>query len=163
MTNVQPPSQARYSIGEMARASGTRRGGGGVPTIRYYEQSGLPASIERTAGNQRRYDERARERLRFVRHARELGFSLEAVRELLDLSDHPERPCDEADTIARAQLEAVDRRLESLTRLRQELERMIACCEGGQIRDCRILQTVGDHGLCLHERHGDRHPSLDPV
>ena len=150
MTKVQSPSRARYSIGEMARASGTK-----VPTIRYYEQIGLLASIERTAGNQRRYDERARERLMFVRHARELGFSLDAVRELLDLSDHPERPCEQADTIARTQLEAVERRLQSLGRLRRELERMIACCEGGQIRDCRILQTVGDHGLCLHERHGD--------
>ena len=150
MRNLQPSSGGRYSIGEMARASGTK-----VPTIRYYEQIGLVTSIERTEGNQRRYDERARERLKFVRHARELGFSLEAVRELLDLADHPARPCEEADTIARAQLEAVERRLESLTRLRRELERMIACCDGGQVRDCRILQTVGDHGLCLHERHGD--------
>ena len=158
MTNLQPRSQARYSIGEMARSSGTK-----VPTIRYYEQIGLVASIERTEGNQRRYDERARERLRFVRHARELGFSLEAVRELLDLSDHPERPCEEADTIAREQLEAVKRRLESLTRLRRELERMIGCCDGGQIRDCRILQTVGDHGLCLHEQHGDEPSPLEPT
>jgi len=140
----------------MARASGTK-----APTIRYYEQIGLLSPVERTEGNQRRYDSRARERLMFVRHARELGFSLDAVRELLDLSDHPERPCEEADTIARAQLEAVERRLESLVRLRRELERMIACCDGGQIRDCRILQTVGDHGLCLHERHDDESPSLD--
>ena len=120
-------------------------------------------SIERTEGNQRRYDGRARERLRFVRHARDLGFSLEAVRELLDLSDHPERPCEEADTIAREQLEAVKRRLESLTRLRRELERMIECCDGGRIRDCRILQTVGDHGLCLHERHGDEPSPHEPT
>ena len=155
MTNLQPRSQDRYSIGEMARASGIK-----VPTIRYYEQIGLVASIERTEGNQRRYDERARERLRFVRHARELGFSLDAVRELLDLSDHPERPCEEADTIAREQLAAVERRLRTLERLRRELERMIACCDGGQIRDCRILQTVGDHGLCLHKRHDDQQPSL---
>ena len=157
MANLQPRSRDRYSIGEMARSSGTK-----VPTIRYYEQIGLVTSIERTEGNQRRYDERARERLRFVRHARELGFSLDAVRELLDLSDHPERPCEEADTIAREQLEAVKRRLESLTRLRRELERMIGCCDGGQIRDCRILQTVGDHGLCLHEQHGDEPSPLEP-
>ena len=156
MSNLQSSSGGRYSIGEMARASGAK-----VPTIRYYEDIGLLSSVERTAGNQRRYDERARERLRFVRHARELGFSLEAVRELLDLSDHPERPCAEADTIARAQLEAVERRLESLTRLQRELERMIACCDGGQIRDCRILQTVGDHELCLHERHGETPSPLE--
>ena len=156
MTNLQPTSRHRYSIGEMARASGAK-----VSTIRYYERIGLLSPVERTEGNQRRYDERARERLTFVRHARELGFPLDAVRELLDLSDHPERPCARADTIARAQLEAVERRLKSLVRLRRELERMIACCEGGQIRDCRILQTVGDHGSCLHERHGDGSLPLD--
>lgn len=150
MSNQQSGTEHRYSIGEIGRDSGTK-----VPTIRYYEQIGLLAPVERTEGNQRRYDERARERLTFVRHARALGFSLDAVRELLELADHPERPCETADTIAREQLDAVEQRLETLTRLRQELQRMIACCDGGQVRDCRILQTVGDHRLCLHEEHGD--------
>lgn len=138
-----------YAIGEVARLTGTK-----TPTIRYYEQIGLIAASERTEGNQRRYDEAARERLGFVRHARELGFTLDAIRDLLSLSDDPERPCDRADTIARAQLVAVERRLASLMRLRDELGRMVAHCGGGRVGDCRVIQTLGDHALCLHDHAG---------
>ena len=73
-----------------------------VQTIRHYEQIGpMQGVAERSAGGQRRYTEADLGRLAFIRNARELGFPLDAVRELLDLADNPKRPCDEADAIAR--------------------------------------------------------------
>ena len=137
-----------YSIGELGRLTNTK-----TPTIRYYEQIGLLAATERTQGNQRRYDDSARQRLSFVRHARDLGFSLDAIRDLLSLSDHPEQSCASADAIAREQLAAVDGRIANLTRLRDELTRMIAMCAGGSVGDCRVIQMLGDHKLCLHDTH----------
>lgn len=87
------------TIGTLAKKAGTK-----VQTIRYYEQIGLMYVPGRTEGGQRRYAETELDRLSFIRHSRQLGFSLDAIRELLHLSDHPDRPCDEADAIARRQL-----------------------------------------------------------
>jgi DNA-binding transcriptional MerR regulator len=74
------------SIGILAKRTGTK-----VQTIRYYEQIGLMPKPGRSDGGQRRYGNDELDRLAFIRHSRELGFSLEAIRELLDLSDRPER------------------------------------------------------------------------
>jgi DNA-binding transcriptional MerR regulator len=136
-------------IGELARSAGCK-----VQTIRYYEQVGLLPPPSRTAGAQRRYGEAHRQKLRFIRHARELGFPLPAIRELLALSDQRECDCAGADRIARRQLEAVHRRIAMLTSLRAELERMLAHGQGNRIRDCRVIATLADHGLCSQEHHG---------
>ena len=80
-----------------------------------------------------------------------MGFSLEAILELLDLSDHPDRPCHEADTIARRQLKQVEQRLARLEALRTELKRMVHECSGGQTADCRVLEVLRDHSECLTE------------
>ena len=137
---------SHFTIGHLAREAGIK-----VQTVRYYEQIGLLPRATRSAGNQRLFDEAARDRLAFVRHARELGFSLEAVRELLELSDHPERPCDRADAIARRQLEAVERRIARLEALRAELGRMLAQCSPGTVAECRVIETLSDHALCAGE------------
>ena len=138
------------TIGKLGQATGVK-----VPTIRYYEQIGLLPEPERSSGNQRLYSRHAQERLAFIRHARELGFSLEAIRDLLSLSDRPDQSCAAADVIARQQLTAVERRIERLTALKGELERMIVQCAGGSIADCRVIEVLGDHSLCAtdHE-HG---------
>ena len=138
-----------HSIGAAAEATGVRTG-----AIRYYEEIGLLPPARRTEGNQRRYDAAALDRLQFIRHARSLGFGLEAIRELLALADDPARPCSGADSIARRQLSAVEERLERLQRLQTELQRMIAQCEGGRVRDCRVIEVLGDHGQCLDEHAG---------
>ncbi|MGS4947541.1 MerR family transcriptional regulator [Meridianimarinicoccus sp. RP-17] len=132
------------TIGSLARKTGTK-----VQTIRYYEQIGLMPEPGRTEGGQRRYGDDDLDRLAFIRHARQLGFSLEAIRELLDLSDHPDRPCLEADAIARRQLKQVEQRLARLEALRTELKRMIHECSGGQTADCRVLEVLRDHSECL--------------
>ena len=132
------------TIGSLAKKTGTK-----VQTIRYYEQIGLMPEPGRTEGGQRRYGDDDLDRLAFIRHARQLGFSLEAIRELLDLSDHPDRPCLEADAIARRQLKQVEQRLARLEALRTELKRMIHECSGGQTADCRVLEVLRDHSECL--------------
>ncbi len=132
------------TIGSLAKKTGTK-----VQTIRYYEQIGLMPEPGRTEGGQRRYSAAELDRLSFIRHARQLGFSLEAIRELLDLSDHPHRPCLEADAIARRQLKQVEQRLARLEALRTELQRMVQECSGGQTADCRVLEVLRDHSECL--------------
>lgn len=97
------------TIGKLAAAAAVK-----VPTIRYYEQIGLLPEAERSAGNQRLYGKQALERLAFIRHSRELGFPLEAIRELLSLSDQPELSCSTADGIARRQLGEVKARIARL-------------------------------------------------
>jgi DNA-binding transcriptional MerR regulator len=94
---------------------------------------GLMPEPARTAGNQRRYDLRPVDRLAFIRDSRELGFSLEAIRELLSLSDRPEQPCDAVEWLARHQLQRVEQRPGFLCS-RTELERMIEQCAGGRVR-----------------------------
>ena len=111
-----------------------------------------PAAL-RTAGNQRRYGPGHVARLAFIRHGREIGFSLDAIRQFLSLADDPDRPCEAADRIARAQLQAVESRIARLQTLKLELERMIEQCKGGRIAECRVIEVLADHAECLHEDH----------
>src|SRR4051812_35286903 len=94
------------SIGDLARTTGTK-----VETIRYYERIGILPAPARTAGGQRTYTSDHLRRLAFVRRARDLGFTLDQVRALLDLADQPDRDCGAVDAVARAHLEEVDRKL----------------------------------------------------
>lgn len=135
-----------FSIGEMSRITGVK-----VPTIRYYEDIGLMADAPRTGGGQRRYSEAARDRLAFIAHAREMGFALNAIRSLLDLSEHPAKPCDDADRIARDRLADVERRIARLERLRRELKLMLDGHCSGKAGDCRIIEVLSDHGECETE------------
>ncbi|MBB4124714.1 MerR family transcriptional regulator [Martelella radicis] len=137
-----------FSIGELSRRTGVK-----VPTIRYYEQSGLIVPAERSEGNQRRYGRDEEGRLAFIRHARDLGISLDAIRELLELSAHPERPCDRADAIAREHLAAVREKITRLKRLEAELARITGHCDADAVGACYVIRSLADHGLCANE-HG---------
>jgi DNA-binding transcriptional MerR regulator len=141
------------TIGKLGEAAGVK-----VPTIRYYEQIGLLPEPDRSAGNQRLYGQSALDRLAFIRHARELGFPLDAIRDLLCLSDRPDQSCAAADVIARAQLAEVESRLARLTALKGELERMVVQCAGGRIADCRVIEVLGDHSLCATDH---QHPESE--
>jgi len=132
-----------YTIGELSRRTGVK-----VPTIRWYEQAGLVEQPGRTAGNQRRYGVADAQRLSFIRHARELGFDLAAIRQLLDLSAHPDKPCADADAIAAARLGEVRDRIARLRRLEAELERMTGSHAHGTAGDCYVLRSLADHDLC---------------
>ncbi|GJD63414.1 MULTISPECIES: MerR family transcriptional regulator [Methylobacterium] len=136
------------AIGELSRRTAVK-----VTTIRFYEERGLLPTPERTEGNRRSYGEADVRRLRFIRHARELGFEIEDIQALLDLAGQPDRPCGEADAIARKHLADIDDRIARLTGLRQEVQAMVEQCSGGHVRECRIIEVLADHGECLHERH----------
>lgn len=128
-----------FSIGELARRAQVK-----VPTIRYYEQIGLLPSPPRTEGQQRRYDSTHAARLNFVRHARELGFGVDAIRELLAMSDTPNQSCAEVDNMARRHVAQIDRRIAHLTSLRDELQRTVDECGRGQVCNCRVIETLAD-------------------
>jgi Cu(I)-responsive transcriptional regulator len=132
------------AIGTLAKRTGTK-----VQTIRYYEQIGLLPEPGRTEGGQRRYGDTDLDRLAFIRHARQLGFTLEAIRELLDLSDKPSRSCAEVDVIAHRQLKEVEARIARLEALRTELKRMLRECSRNTVSDCRVLEVLRDHSACL--------------
>ena len=83
-------------------------------------------------------------RLNFVRHARELGFEVAAVRELLTMSEQPDRPCAEVDGIARRHVEDINRRIARLVALRRELQRSLDACGGGRVSDCRVIEALAD-------------------
>lgn len=138
------------TIGQVAQAADCK-----VQTIRYYEQIGMLPVPPRTSGNQRRYGPSDVDRLLFIRHARGLGFPLEAVRDLLSLADRPDHSCDAVDTIARAQLASVEHRILRLNSLKGELERMIKQCSGGRISDCRVIEALSVHSACSMEDHAD--------
>ena len=136
-----------FSIGELSLRTGVK-----VPTIRYYEQMGLISAPERSAGNQRRYSRAELARLSFIRHGRDLGLSIEAIRDLVRLSENPDMACSEAHEIADAHLEAVQDRIERLTRLAGELRRIAASCRGGgMVGECHIIHALADHELCAGE------------
>ncbi|WP_170754883.1 MerR family transcriptional regulator [Ruegeria lacuscaerulensis] len=133
-----------FSIGELSKRTKVK-----VPTIRYYEEMGLLPEAERSSGNQRRYDQAGLERLSFIRHARDLGFSIEAISSLIELQEHPDRSCEAATDIATSQLEEVRTKIKRLRTLEKELNRISKGCNGkGVSEDCYVLASLADHGLC---------------
>ncbi|CAE7205044.1 zntR [Symbiodinium microadriaticum] len=120
-------------------------------TIRWYEQEGLLPEPPRTEGGRRVYDARHRERLRFIRHGRAMGFSLDEVKDLLALQETPDLTCEEADAIASRHLERVEAKLKSLRALQRELKDMVTACGHGSLSDCRVIEVLSDHDLCLHD------------
>jgi Hg(II)-responsive transcriptional regulator len=125
------------TIGALAKAAGSN-----IETIRYYERIGLLPAPARTSGNYRSYGADHLARLSFVRRSRELGFSLEAIRELLRLADEKDRDCTAVDAIARAHLVEVKRKIADLTALRRELRDLIDQCGHGTIAECRIIEAL---------------------
>jgi len=124
-------------IGVAAMRSGVK-----VPTIRYYEQIGLLPKPPRTKSNRRNYNAADLRRLVFIRHARELGFSIEHVRELLSLADQQNRSCAGVDTIARQHLAELEQKIADLKAMRRELSTIIDQCGCGVIADCRIIEAL---------------------
>lgn len=132
-----------YSIGELAKLAHTN-----VQTIRFYEQKALLAEPIRTEGGQRRYYNDALKRLKFIRHGREMGFSLDDIKDLILLSAARGQDCQQIDAIANAHLERVNSRLERLQSLQTELTRMINSCQHGEVAHCRIIEVLQDHSHC---------------
>lgn len=134
----------QMTIGRLSKAAGVK-----VTTIRYYETIDLIGEPERSQSGQRLYSDNAVHRLSFIRHARELGFPIDSIRELINLQAHPGDDCSKVDVIARRQLTDVRQKLSQLEALEGELKRMISGCEGGKIASCKVMESLSDHGQCL--------------
>lgn len=134
------------SIGDLSRRTGVK-----IPTIRYYEQMGLIQAPERSEGNQRRYTANELQRLSFIKHARDLGLNIDAIRDLTELSTDPDKPCADAHAIAGDHLSRIQEKIMRLQRLEKELRRIVGRCDAGRIGNCRVIEALCDHALCTND------------
>ncbi|MCF6344338.1 MAG: helix-turn-helix domain-containing protein [Devosiaceae bacterium] len=135
-----------YLIGELSKQTGVK-----IPTIRYYEEMGLIEKPHRTSGNQRQYEREGLERLSFIKHARDLGLSIEDIRELVDLSSSPEKSCKQAHEIAHHHLQFIKAKISKLRKLEKELKRIALLDDEGHVGKCKIIASLADHRLCKGE------------
>ena len=134
------------TIGQVATAADVN-----IQTIRYYERRGLFAVPKRTSAGYRQYAEDAVERLRFIKHAQDLGFSLNEIQELLGLRVRHGAACDAVEERTRKKIEVVQQRIRDLQRMRRTLERLAAACTARRpTDDCPILEVLEDHGDISH-------------
>ena len=125
------------SIGELSRQIGVH-----IETIRYYERVRVLPKPQRASNGRRVYRHEDAARLSYIRHARDLGFSLGSVRELLALQQTPNISCKTASVLASNQLADVEDRLRRLTSLRDELKRMVRACKNGRVVDCQVIEAL---------------------
>src|SRR4051812_11466434 len=111
------------TIGEVAEQGGVH-----IETLRYYERRGLLEKPPRSASNYRQYPETAVRRVRFVKRAQELGFSLNDIKELLSLQAAPEAGCAEIRAHAEAKMKAIEDKISSLTAMKKALSRLVTEC-----------------------------------
>ena len=115
-----------------------------IETIRYYERIGMLPAPPRTAGGHRVYSELHIKRLTFIRRSRELGFSLDQIRELLALVDGADLRCEDIQTLTLSHLDEVRQKITDLQSIEKVLVTMAAQCSGGQIPQCPIVEALFD-------------------
>ena len=128
------------NIGQAARASGIT-----AKMIRHYESVGLLPPAMRSDTGYRQYGEREVHVLRFIRRARDLGFSIKDISGLLSLWHDRQRPSRQVKALAQAhmqQLQQLQRKIDELQSMRQTLEKLVQCCQGDERPDCPILQDL---------------------
>ncbi len=133
------------TIGQVAKQADV-----GVETIRFYERQGLILEPDRRPSGYRDYPPETVERIRFIRHAKELGFSLKEIAELLALRVDPNSTCADVRAQARQKLADIDHKIASLEQMKAALERLVKKCRGrGPTTECPILEEFA--------REEDRH------
>jgi len=125
------------NIGQAASASGVS-----AKMIRHYEEVGLLPAARRTDSGYRQYGDADVQTLRFVRHSRDLGFSIEQIRELLGLWHDRKRPSRQVRALAQAHIEELDAKLRELQAMKASLEHLVNCCHGDERPDCPIIETL---------------------
>jgi DNA-binding transcriptional MerR regulator len=153
-----------FTIGQLAKKTGSL-----TITIRYYERKGLLTKPKRNAKGYRMYDESDVERLRFIRHCRRHGFTMEEIKKLLDLREAPDSSCGVVDKILDTQIQKLEESLKQTIQLRDELiELRNKCPHNVSISDCGIMRGLIDQSLCpcfnspdIHD-HSHSHPYEDP-
>lgn len=126
------------TIGKVAEKAGV-----GVETVRFYERKGLIAQPQRPEHGFRVYSGTEVQRIRFIRQAQELGFSLQEIRDLLELRADPGTDCADVRERAVVKLEGVEDKIQQLQRIRRALKRVIAACPGqGALTGCSIIEAM---------------------
>lgn len=129
---------SRLSIGRVAEQAGV-----GVETVRFYEREGLIADPPRRPSGYREYPPDVVPRITFIRRARDLGFSLKQIRQLLELRVHPRRSCDAARRGAEATIAEIEDKIASLKRMRDSLTTLVGACETREpTGECPILECL---------------------
>lgn len=131
-------TKSGLTIGRLAKAAGV-----GIPTVRFYERRGLLPRPQRRASGYRSFEPEAIQRIRFIRHAQELGFSLKEVEDLLDLRMDPGRSCADVRQRAMEKIADIDAKVTGLARMRTVLDRLVETCPGdAPATDCPILEAL---------------------
>ncbi|MDO8343622.1 MAG: helix-turn-helix domain-containing protein [Cellvibrio sp.] len=130
------------SIGDFSKATGCA-----IETIRYYERAGIISKPPRSSGGHRLYNQTNVQQLRFVLKARQMGFSLAEVKELLNLATDEQQPCQEVLDMADRNLEAIQRKIDQLSGFKQELQGLSrtckTCCAGkASASECNIIEAM---------------------
>ncbi|MFQ5716940.1 MAG: MerR family transcriptional regulator [Nitrospinales bacterium] len=136
-------------MGTMTISKVAKKAGVGVETVRFYERKGLVQQPPKpSGGGYRIYPEEAVERIRFIRQAQELGFSLREIEELLSLRTDPATHCADVRERAQAKLDEVRRKVAQLNRIQAALEQLIAACPGrGALQLCSIIEAIEAPGI----------------
>jgi len=141
------------NIGEAAKASGVS-----AKMIRHYESVGLFPEAMRTDSGYRQYTDKEVSTLRFIRHSRDLGFSIEQIRELLGLWQNRRRSSRQVKALAQAHIEELDEKLRELQAMKATLEHLVHCCRGDDRPDCPIIETLAAEGVAaMPDRKANGH------
>lgn len=126
-----------YPIGEMSKRTGVN-----IETIRYYERIKIMPQPDRTAGGNRQYNHEQLKRLSFIKASRELGFSIDEIRALLEMVDRQDFTCGEVHGLTIGHLASVREKIKGLHKLEKALVGMASECSQGDVPDCPILETL---------------------
>lgn len=134
-----------YTIGALARAAGV-----GIQTVRFYERKGLLAQPPRSGPGYRQYNADHLNRIRFIKRAQALGFSLKEIKGLLGLSSHPRTTCAEVKTHTDRKRMEIDAKIRDLQRMKRSLEELAKACTVGKraVAQCRIVDCFTDCSDC---------------
>lgn len=137
---MQKMGRSTMMIGELARRAGVN-----VQTVRYYERRGLLPRPQRTPSGYREYSDETADRLRFIRRAQELGFTLTEIEELLVLRLDPHTTAATVKARAEAKIADLDRRIQDLEHIRHALTHLAGQCRGGRgpVGECPLLEALG--------------------
>ncbi|WP_394700276.1 Cu(I)-responsive transcriptional regulator [uncultured Tolumonas sp.] len=139
-------SELFLTIGEMAKRSGLS-----AKMIRHYESLGLLPPAVRSDAGYRHYQEADVQQLRFIRQARELGFSLPQIGELLNLWHDQQRPSSKVKQVAQQHIAVLEQKITELTQMKSALETLVSRCHGDDSSDCPILDELAQpSGACCH-------------
>ena len=140
-------SEIFLTIGEMAKRSGLT-----AKMIRHYESLALLPPAVRSEAGYRHYQEQDVQQLRFIRQARELGFSLPQIGELLNLWHDQQRPSSKVKQVAQQHITVLEQKITELTQMKSALETLVSRCHGDDSSDCPILDELAQpSGVCCHK------------